>query len=1124
MMATESKRTRTVTTWGGCLAAVLLVVSPNASAAQDDRTDDWPPEAISFFEERIRPVLAEQCLSCHGARKQTSGLRLDSRAAILDGGFIEGPAVYLDDPSASPLLAVLRHDSELKMPPDQPLSDEVIGDLGRWVEMGMPWPDDATIPTPEDVADASATHWAFQPIVAPDPPAVPAPDAVATPVDAFLRARLDEVGIAPSPQADRRTLLRRVSFDLIGLPPTPEEVEAFETDPRPDDVAFAEVVDRLLASPQYGERWGRHWLDVARYADTKGYVFTEERRYPYAYTYRDYVVHSFNEDKPFDRFILEQLAADQLDLPPGDPALAAMGFLTVGQRFLNNANDMIDDRIDVISRGLMGLTVSCARCHDHKYDPIPTADYYSLYGVLNSSTEPDTLPLITELADSSGPDRDDFLKQLEEREAAITAFLQTKHDEILLDFRRRSHAYLEAAHLLGSTGEDAGDRRRRNDSVIDQEARARDLPPRRLSAFLEKWTRLLDEAAPETNPILAPWHALAALPAESFAEDAAEALASLTADASAPLNPVIERELTQPETPRTFAEVIERYAQAFSDQTEDGPEEPGRPAIDELFSSESGALAVASLDETRRLLERDERNELRDLERRAAELQVNHPGAPPRAMVLVDTNEPREPFIFVRGNPGNRGPQVPRQFLQLLEGEDRRPFSQGSGRLELAQKIADPSNPLTARVMVNRIWMHHFGTPIVGTPSDFGTRSDQPTHPELLDYLATQFVRGGWSIKAMHRLIVNSRAYRQSSLDRPDAAAIDPENRLLWRQNRKRLELEPMRDAMLAVSGRLDARFGGRPSPTPSAPDGTRRTVYSMIDRTFLDGVYRTFDFASTEVSNPDRPETIVPQQALFLMNSPFVAEQARSLAERCRDEAASDAPADRINRLYRLLYGRPPEPSELQLGERFLGRPDASTGPAPSPWSYGFGRFDEETGRVTHFRPLEHWTGESWQFGAEFPHPEAGHLHLKAEGGHVGNGPDRAAVRRWTAPEDGVIRVEGSLVHRNARGDGVRGRIVSESGGLLGEWVTHDGRSRTRVAAVEVAAGETVDFVVDCLGNTSHDSFAWSPVLTFETPAGSRTTWDARSDFRGPPEAPPTAEEQYAQALLMTNEFLYID
>ncbi|WP_206352385.1 PSD1 and planctomycete cytochrome C domain-containing protein, partial [Tautonia rosea] len=1108
------------------LGISIVVVAPRVSEAREEGTADWPPEALRFFEERIRPVLAEQCLSCHGAQKESSGLRLDSRSAILAGGFIEGPSVYLDEPEASPLLDVLQYNSELKMPPDGKLPDEVIADLERWVRLGMPWPNDATIPTPEDLLDASTSHWAFQAIAEPSPPEVSDPSWVGTDIDSFIRKKLDEAGIAPSPEADRRTLIRRVSFDLTGLPPTPQEVEAFLQDARSDDEAFAEVVDRLLASPHYGERWGRHWLDVARYADTKGYVFTEERRYPYAYTYRDYVVRSFNEDKPFDRFILEQLAADQLDLPPGDPALAAMGFLTVGQRFLNNINDVIDDRIDVISRGLMGLTVSCARCHDHKYDPIPTADYYSLYGVLNSSTEPDTLPLITELVDSSGPERDDFLEKLQEREASVTAFLRSKRDEINSDFRQRFRTYLEATHVLQSTSEsgtDGGDRRRRDGSALDREARARELPPRRLGAFSEKWRTLLERSDPKTDPIFAPWHALAALPVESFAENAEEALEALTCENSISLNPIIARVLLHPSPPVSFGEVIERYSQAFSQQSDEDSQEPGQSAIDALFALDTGAFVVASIDEALRILERDERNEHRNLERKAAELQATHPGAPPRAMVLVDTEEPREPVIFIRGNPGNHGPKVPRQFLRFLEGETRQPFTQGSGRLELAQKIVDPKNPLTARVMVNRIWMHHFGRPIVGTPSDFGTRSDLPTHPELLDSLASQFVESGWSIKTMHRLILNSRAYRQSSLDRPEAAVIDPENRLLWRQNRRRLELEPMRDAMLAVSGRLDPRFGGRPGRSPSSSEGTRRTLYSMIDRTFLDGVYRTFDFASTEVSNPDRPETIVPQQALFLMNSPFVAEQARSLAERCRTETSSDVPADWIRFYYQLLYGRVPEASELELGERFLNSATRTMEPLRSPWSYGFGGFDAQTGRVLQYQDLPHWTGTTWQLGEEFPHPEGGHLHLKAEGGHVGNGPNRAAIRRWTAPVAGVLHIEGQLVHRNSRGDGVRARIVSESVGVLGEWEAHDGRSRTIIPRVDVNAGEIIDFVVDCRKNTNHDSFEWSPVITLESAEGSQTTWDARSDFRGPTVAPPSREEQYAQALLMANEFLYI-
>jgi hypothetical protein len=997
------------------------------------------------------------------------------------------------------------------MPPEDRLPDDVIADLGRWVAMGMPWPDDATIPTPEDAANLAEGHWAFQPVGNPEAPEVSDPSQVSSPIDAFILARLDEEGISPSPPADRRTLLRRVTFDLIGLPPTPDEVDAFLDDPRPDDLAFAEVAHRLLASPHYGERWGRHWLDVARYADTKGYVFTEERRYPYAYTYRDYVVRSFNEDKPFDRFILEQLAADALDLPEGDPSLAAMGFLTVGQRFLNSKNDIIDDRIDVVSRGLMGLTVSCARCHDHKYDPIPTADYYALYGVFDSSTEPESLPLIDELAVAEGPDREDFLRQLREREAKVEEFVRSKRDEMNADLRDRFPRYLDGALAIDFDVRGGS---------LDAEARERELSTRRLGAFTERWKALLEGSKDDDDPIFSPWHALAALPAEQFAERAAETVAGLVADEQAPLNPMIARSLTEPSPPATFPEAVARYGEAFSAAVGAAEGEAGRGALVALLE---GPLAVPP-EHTTRLFERDERNTERELTRKVDELQVSHPGAPPRAMVMVDNETPSEPVIFLRGNPGNRGPQVPRQFLRLIEGEGRQPFALGSGRLELARKIADPENPLTSRVMVNRIWMHHFGRPIVGTPSDFGTRSDPPSHPELLDDLARRFVASGWSIKAMHRLILNSNTYRQSSLDRPEAAAVDPENLLLWRQNRRRLELEPMRDAMLRVAGRLDPSFGGRPRPSPSDPAGTRRTLYSMIDRTFLDGVFRTFDFGSTEVSNPSRPSTIVPQQALFLMNSPFVAEQARHVALRSAGASGSNDPEARIRWLYRTLLGRPPEPIEVEVGLRFLSSQSARAEAPESPWRLGFGGFDERSGEVVGYQDLPHWTGDAWQFGPEYPHPEGQYLRLQAEGGHVGHGPDRAVIRRWVAPRDATVRIEGKIAHDSAEGDGVRARVVAGKGGLLGEWTALDGRARTDVGPYVVEAGETIDFVVDCIGTPNHDSFRWAPTVQVEAPDGQVARWDARADFAGPLPPAPTAEEQYAQALLMTNEFLYVD
>ena len=886
----------------GAMMAVVALASA-ASAARDDEPR-FPAEAVEFFESKIRPVLSEHCLSCHGAAKTSSGLRLDSRAAILEGGAIEGPAAFEGEPDGSPLVMAVAHEGGLEMPPDTTLPGSIVDDLRSWVAMGLPWTDDSTIPTPEATAGGAETHWSFQPVAEPEPPEVANDSWVATPVDAFVLHRLEAEGLRPSPPADRRTLIRRAAFDLVGLPPRPAEVEAFVDDPRPDDRAFAALVDRLLASPQYGERWGRHWLDVARYGDTKGYVFQEDRRYPYAYTYRDYVVRAFNDDTPFDRFLLEQLAADQLGLPEDDPRLAALGFLTVGQRFLNDKHDRIDDQIDVVGRGLMGLTISCARCHDHKFDPIPTADYYALYGVFDSSVEPESPPLIAVPSNADDTQRADFERAVAEHDAVADAFVAQKRDEILADYRDRFADFLRAASAVGFDP--------RNDA-IDTESRNRGLSQKRLRNFIIRWSETTDRDAGPDDPILGPWRALADLPGETFAEG----LASFVNDESRSVNPLIRDALRDPEPPRSFAEVIDRYAAVFAasgDSTR-----PEAAPIAALIDPADGIFAAIETDELIRLFERDEREAYRALLRKVDEIRASHPGAPPRAMVLVDADPPREPRIFIRGNPGNRGPEVPRRFLQLLEGEDRAPFSQGSGRLELARKIAAPGNPLTARVMVNRIWMHHFGRAIVGTPSDFGTRSDPPSHPDLLDDLARRFVDGGWSVKSLHRLILNSNTYRQASLNRPECAAVDPENALLWKQNRRRLELEPMRDAMLDVAGRLDPTIGGRPTVVPSDPEGTRRTLYSTIDRTFLDGVYRTFDFASTDATAAERPSTTVPQQALFLMNSDFAAAQARQLARRAEAPDGSADPAAWIDRLYRLLFGRAPDDREIEVGVAFL-------------------------------------------------------------------------------------------------------------------------------------------------------------------------------------------------------------
>ena len=687
------------------VVAVLLVLSmsPFPLAAE--------PNATELFETKIRPVLVDVCFKCHGSDKDSGNLRVESRAALLKGGDTS-PAIVPNKPAESLLLKALRHtDDDLKMPPDKRLPDETIAAFEAWIAAGAPWPEGKT------GGFQAKRHWAFQPVTRPAIPSGRKPKAESrepssqtsefqSPIDAFIQQKLSEEQLELAPPADRRTLIRRATFVLHGLPATIDDVVDFESDQSPD--ADERMIDRLLASPQYGERWGRYWLDVARYADTKGYVFTEDRNYPFAFAYRDWVVRALNDDVPYDQFLVRQLAADLLPEPERTANLPALGFLTLGRRFLNNINDIIDDRIDVVCRGTMALTVGCARCHDHKYDPIPAADYYSLYGVFRSSREP-------------------------------------KPDEI--------------------------------------------------KALM--------------------------------------------------------------------------------------------------------------------------------------------------AMTLAEEDKPFDPYVFMRGQQGNHGPQVPRQFLAVVAGAERKPFANRSGRLELAQAIVAPTNPLTARVIVNRVWSHHFGSPLVKTPSDFGLRADPPTHPELLDWLASELIAHGWSLKWLHREVMTSRVYRQSpgksevgsrrGEQKTDASippsefrlpnSTDSENRLLSHMNRQRLDWESLRDSLLFASGRLDRSIGGTATDILKPPFSNRRTIYGFIDRQNLPLTFRNFDFASPDTHTPSRFVTSVPQQTLFLRNSPFLIELSRAFAGRTREVAG----------LFRVAYGREPTAEEAALVEQFLA--DTASESPLTPW-----------------------------------------------------------------------------------------------------------------------------------------------------------------------------------------------
>lgn len=896
-----------------CLSAISVTYGDEKVSSAD----------AEFFEKRVRPVLAEKCYSCHGAEKQELGIRLDSRDAVIAGGDA-GPIVDSDTPSESALLAAIGYDGDVQMPPDGQLSADEIAALTRWVKIGMPWPHSST-PSVEKNDDAYKQHWAFQPINDPPLPEVQDADWSRTSIDRFILARLEQAGLTPSPEADRKTLIRRATFDLIGLPPTPAEVAAFENDPSPD--AYEKLIDRLLASPRYGERWARHWLDVARYADNKGYIFFGDKKYHWAYTYRDYVIRALNDDLPYDRFIVEQLAADQLDLGEDKRPLTAMGYLTLGAQFSGNIHDIIDDRIDVVSRGLMGLTVSCARCHNHKFDPISAADYYGLYGVFRSSTEP-TIPPMFE----APPDTDEhrkFAAELAVKQQKLDAFVTEKHMALVTSARKRAAEYLMAAHA------------KRNQPPTEDFmllVEEGDLNP----TMIQRWQSYLTRARKSRDPIWSIWHACAEIPADEFAVTAAGIIEQHATDPAQAHPAVVEALRAAP--PTSMTELAERYSNVLN-QVDDRwtallqqAAEAKQPLPTELPDESDEALRLvfygsqAPPDVPVRtgwgfltlLPDRPAQAKYKELLGEVEKHIAETAGAPPRAMVLLDAEEMYDPKVFLRGNPNRPGNGVPRQFPEFLTQKADKSFQTGSGRLELAQSIVDPANPLTARVLVNRVWLNHFGAALVATPSDFGLRSELPTHPALLDHLASEFMRDGWSLKRLHRRIMLSAVYRQQSHAREDGVAADPRNRLLWRMNRRRLDFESMRDSLLAVTGELEQTLGGPAVDIEKTPFTPRRTIYAFVDRMDLPELFRAFDFPDPAATSPQRDATTIAPQALYLMNHKFVDEVVLRIAARPDVADIPDATL-RIGRLYQILFSRAPTKLELELAVTFLGEEPSS-------------------------------------------------------------------------------------------------------------------------------------------------------------------------------------------------------
>ncbi len=777
----------------------------------------------------------------------------------------------------------------------------ILAEISTWADPGQSF-------------EAARQHWAYQPIRAPKAPRLQKAGRVRTPVDAFLLAKLSEKGLTFSPPADKRTLLRRVYYDLIGLPPTMEEAQAFERDKSAS--ALARVVERLLASPRYGERWGRHWLDVARYADTKDLVlaYGKDAVRPYAYTYRDYVIRAFNEDLPFDQFVQDQLAADLAG--PNLPRwrLAALGFLTLGRLFDNNPHDQIDDQIDTTTRGFLGLTVACARCHDHKYDAITQADYYGLYGVFASTERPYDLPLLEDPAQvPGGPD---FERQLAKARQELEQHIDTEYAKLSEIFRQRIGDYLVRA---ATTEPD----------ITETAQFALSLTPDDFRPTLVLRTRRwLKERVVPGDRAFGLWAELLALPEENFASKAADRIsqaAHLSPEKKVErFNPLVVDALGNA-TLTNQAAVGRVYGQLLRDVYEEsrkpvagspnGALNADQRELVEVVIGQEGPVWFPRRD-TPTHMSRPEKDRYNALVSNLDKLAANATNAPPaRAMVVRDLLEPYEPHIFHRGNPSRLGDPVPRAFVRLLSGGNPQPFGHGSGRMELARAITSSKNPLTARVFVNRVWMHHFGEPLVTSPADFGARSEPPTNPELLDWLASEFIRSGWSVKHLHRVMLLSRAYQQASS--PQSVA-DPENKLLSHFPRRRLDFEAMRDSLLFISGQLNLAVGGRPVDLTDDPLNPRRTVYALVNRQDLPSMFRAFDFPVPDQCIERRPRTMVPQQALFAMNSPFVLEQARALAAHPAIAQVA-APAQRVDALFRRALSRHPTKSETIWSLRFI-------------------------------------------------------------------------------------------------------------------------------------------------------------------------------------------------------------
>ncbi|MFN0022069.1 MAG: DUF1553 domain-containing protein [Pirellulaceae bacterium] len=1049
--------------WKSPISLILLAVTASVLRAEGPSS-----EQVEFFEKKVRPLLVAKCFECHSDQNEESELRVDSLAELLAGG-TRGPAIVPGKPAESLLVRAIGHGETLQMPPKKKLSAVEIVDLTKWIKDGAAWPGENAKPLAAGAAkgmvfsDVQKKHWAFQGVREQTVPEIRDAASSASPVDRFLLAKMEQANLKPAAPAEKRTLLRRATFDLTGLPPTPDELRAFLADETPD--GFARVVDRLLASPRYGEKYGRHWLDLARYADSNG--LDENLAYANAFRYRDWVIGAFNKDKPYDRFLQEQLAGDLL---PGSEeerieGIAATGFLCIGAKMLAEDDpvkmqmDIIDEQVDTLGKVFLGMTLGCARCHDHKFDPLPTRDYYSLAGIFKSTKTMENHSVVAvwqerPLADSASvAKRDEHRKKIDAKRGEIAGHVNSATEEILKVERKRPAEYLLAAWrrtqlsellaqakplgtlpeeerkkiaglqliemenfnrgnvakfttgygegigvlvnqgqlpnfaeydvavekagtfqlelryaaagarpckvlvngmlaLDGVAGKVTGSWNPHTqtwfiEGFVDLKAGQNTIRIERADAFphldkmliapamgsltiavkyespplntefVEQWAKYLERSKNETDNIFAPWHSVVAgkepsgtLLGEPLPKTLSE-LAAAYGKAFAIVEVAWQKLKASPEgksSAKLPDEMQEKLRQVLYDN--EGPFAPTK-GIENSFTPE--------LRETIK----KQREELAALEAAMPKL--------PEAMAVSEAKS-ENLRIHIRGSHLTLGEETPRQFPRILSGESQSPLAgERSGRLDLARWMTRAENPLTARVMVNRIWQWHFGEGIVRSVDNFGLLGEQPTHPELLDYLARRFVDDGWSIKKMHRRLMLSGAYQRSGKSDSNNS-IDPENRCLSHFPRRRLEAEEIRDSLLAVSDSLDCRMGGSQlgienhkyvtstvNVDPVVYGGNRRSVYLPVVRSALYDVFQAFDFADPSVASGKRDSTTVAPQALFMMNSQIAADQSRELGVLILKAAVDDT--NRIRLLYERAYSRPPTDAEITRSLAFLDR-----------------------------------------------------------------------------------------------------------------------------------------------------------------------------------------------------------